>query len=197
MASEVSICNQALGWVGGRLITSLEDASTEAQLCKANYTELRLAVLSDSLWHFARKTYVASVPEAFAVDEWNEYSFKFLLPADVILVRNVYADSQGKIPAEWIVQAGRIYSNSAQIFYEATVDVVSAQLMPPTFRQALAARLSMDLAIPIAQSRTLQQDMANLYTVKLDEAAGIDAQQGPRKLKTQSRLNGARFGTLG
>ena len=55
MASEVSICNQAISWLGGKSIISLDDGTTEANLCKANYDHLRDVVLEAKAWTFAIK----------------------------------------------------------------------------------------------------------------------------------------------
>jgi hypothetical protein len=50
MASEVSICNRALAMLGANTITSLQDGSTEANVCNAVYADARDAVLRSHPW---------------------------------------------------------------------------------------------------------------------------------------------------
>jgi hypothetical protein len=196
MASEVTICNQALSWLGQTPITSLEDPSTTAQLCKANYSELRQAVLEDSRWHFARMTFILDTPELIPPTEWTDYAFKFPLPpVGMLIVRDVYENRQGDVEAQWTVQGEYIYANRNPIYVVATADIEGANAMTASFRQALAARIAMDLAVPITQSRTMQEDMATMYGVKLSEAVAIDSQQGENQIKSTSRLNDVRYGS--
>lgn len=54
MASEVTICNTALGYLGDTAeIASLNEASTQAQLCKKFYAPARDALLEMAAWGFA------------------------------------------------------------------------------------------------------------------------------------------------
>jgi hypothetical protein len=195
MASEVTICNQALSWLGQTPIISLNDPSTTAQLCKANYDDLRQTVLEDSRWHFARMTFVLDTPTLIPDTEWSQYTFKFPLPnTGMLVVRDVFDNKQGDNPAEWTVQQGFIYANTYPIYVVATADIEGPNLMTASFRQALSARIAMDLAVPITQSRTMQEDMSSMYAAKLQEAAAVDSQQGDISIKSSSRLNNARRG---
>jgi hypothetical protein len=56
--------------------------------------------------------------------------------------------------------------------------VTDPDRMEPLFREALAARLAMELAEPLGKSTTLQQTMAGLYADKLREARSVDGQEG-------------------
>ena len=53
--SPVQICNISIGWLGGTLITSLDDGTNEANLCKATYEPSRDQVLEERNWTFATK----------------------------------------------------------------------------------------------------------------------------------------------
>ena len=50
--------------------------------------------------------------------------------------------------------------------------------MDPSFREAFAARLALELAEPLGKSSTLQQTMAELYADKLRAARSSDGQEG-------------------
>jgi hypothetical protein len=184
-------------WLGANLITSLEDNSTEARICKANYIDLRQAVLEDSNWRFAKGSFKLNTPVTIPDTEWTEYGFKFAKPAGLLLVREGFTDARGDNDAEWEVEGDYIYSNTNPIYINATMDVEAANKMTATFRQALAARIARDNCIGITQSRVLQVDMNLLYEDKLNEAEAVDTQQGINMAKGKSRLNSARHGTLG
>ena len=53
--------------------------------------------------------------------------------------------------------------------------VTDANLMPPDFREALAYRLAAELAVPIAQSNTLKQQLAEDFKAQLRRAKSSDS----------------------
>ena len=53
MASQVEICNDALRMLAGRSITSIDDDSAEARVCKALYPLTRDEMLDEFDWRFA------------------------------------------------------------------------------------------------------------------------------------------------
>ena len=53
MASEVDLCNNALGQLGEDSITSLDDNSKKARLCKRFYPDARDTVLRAYPWRCA------------------------------------------------------------------------------------------------------------------------------------------------
>lgn len=208
--STVSICNQALGWLGADSILSINDPSKEAQLCKENFDALRDTVLEEREWTFAvRRLYLTPL---VATPVYG-YANNFLLPADVLRVLNIPgapggvvggidalnggrgADS-GQGLADWRVEsidAGRvIVANVSAVYCRVIWRVVNEQIWSAMFTQALAARLAADLAMPLVNSRSLQQDMWKLYTSKLSAAATMDGMQGKGEVKRASNLTNVR-----
>lgn len=178
--SEVSICNQAISWLAGSPIISLDDDTVEAKLCKANYEPARNAVLEDRAWTFATKRFVLT-PEA-AEPAWG-YSQQYLIPAEVIRVLEVHdADNQrranGPSDMDWRREENRIVCNRASIYMKGLVIIVDPERFTPAFVQCLAARIAADICIPLTESVKLQQDMWALYQVKLADAAATDGSQG-------------------
>lgn len=204
--STVSICNQALGWLGADTILSLTDESKEAQLCKDNFDALRDAVLEEREWTFAvRRLELAPLVAAPVYG----YSRQFLLPTDVIRVLNLpwgssdvfggllglsggaSADRQQQYP-DWRVEtvdAGTVVlANLERIRIRVIWRVTNEKLWSTMFVQALAARLAADLAMPLTNSRTLQKDMWNLYEMKLTKAGTMDGMQGSNEIKRSDQL---------
>jgi len=200
--SPVEICNLALGWLGADLIISLNDNSVEAKLCKANYALLRDAVLEEREWTFAVKRLE---PVELVDTPIYGYSKAFQIPPEVIRVLQVslggepgHEENSFRSTARGGTGMGRetridwsregdhiLANNAARIFMRCLIQVVDTNKFSPAFDQALAARMAMDLAIPITNSRSLQKDMAGMYADKIKLAAASDGMQG-RSFNTRS-----------
>ncbi len=179
-STSVDISNLALSYLGGNPITSLEDDSKEANLCKANYQPTLEAVLETREWSFAIKRFSTATPLSPA----PTYGFAnaFQLDADVLRVLEV---SDNKY--DWQIEGRTVVTDEASIEYKAIV-AVNAVLFSASFVQALASRLAAEIAIAITNSRTMQSQMLELYGVKLREAQASDGRQG-----TTRRVRGKRF----
>jgi len=196
--SPVAICNLALGWLGGDLIISLNDPSVEAKLCKANFDLLRDAVIEEREWTFAVKRLEPAQLTDGPLYGWDK---AFQIPVEVIRVLQVsragsvvdgaliegsfLSATRGgtgtgrETRIEWNREEDKIMANNAErIFIRALIRIEDTTKFSPAFDQALAARLSMELAIPITNDRKLQQDMASLYSEKMRLAAATDGLQG-------------------
>jgi hypothetical protein len=187
----VSICNQALGWLGASLILSLDDDTPEAILCKANYENLSRSVQEERVWSFAAKRFTMEAP---IPDEWGN-GFKYLIPGDVSVLYRVYQEPQGPTPLpNWVVESGYLRAQDweGKLFCKGIAPTTNNDLFTNTFIQCLAARLASDLAIPITKNRQLQMDMWKLYNDKLQEAGSVDGQQGSNERFSGSELVGVR-----
>jgi hypothetical protein len=195
MASEVSICNVALGWLGQTPISSLTDASVTAQLCRDNYDEARMAVLEEGVWSFAQRKFVLSTAIVPTSDMWSDGHY-FLIPGDILKVREAYQfPRQPGDPLEgWTVEGKYLVSWWDTVYCLGTEDIKTPDAMDSAFRAALAARLAADLCLPITQSNTMAGDMWTLYEDKLTRAAVIDASQSRRYAVGGGRISRARWG---
>lgn len=198
MASEASICNLALGWIGGNLITSLDDETKEAQLCKANYPLLRDAVLEAADWSFAIKRFILP---ASATPPVTGYSHAYPLPPEVLRVILLSARRTQDYPAvpDWQVEGNEIVTDYDACYAKCVVQVDDPTKFSPLFVNALAARIAADLAVPVASSRQLQSDMWELYTTKKSEANTQNSKQGTAQHVRSNALKTARRsgGTIG
>ena len=189
MASEVSICNQAIGWLGGNPITSFTDNTVEAQLCGINYPLLRDAVLEEGKWTFATKR-IKLLPSAQAPAQG--YSHRFEVPSTVMTVIRCtqYADDKEfKQDLDWRLEEEFILTNVDELYAKCIVNVTDVKKFTNTFNQALAARIAADLAAPLTESTTKETRMWEKYYRNLDIALGIDGMQGRSDiLRTRSRI---------
>jgi hypothetical protein len=171
----VSICNLALGWIAGNLIVSLDDESTEARLCKANFDLVRDAVLEARAWTFATKRFVLAPSAEEPAFGWTR---QFPLPPEVVRVlRCDDAGGSGRLP--WAREGTAILADDVDVLHvTAIVRVEDAALWSPAFGNAVAARLAAELAVPLSENRSLQADLWSLYERKLKQAGTLDGMQG-------------------
>lgn len=153
--SAVDICNVALSRAGiSRVIASLDEASTEAQICRAIYPSALDAVLSAAPWPFATKRAVLT---PIADGARGGYAFAYTLPGDCIAVQEVFGGRRlredQKIPFQIETDADlRILltdREDAEIKYTARVE--NPLTFHPLFVEALSWYLAEDLAISLAK----------------------------------------------
>jgi len=181
--SEVAICNQALSWLGGDKIISLDDDQVEAKLCKANYDLLRDAVLEDREWTFA----VARIEPPLLVNApVYGYSHAFQISPNVIRVLQVTdSKSHNWSKLDWLREGGTIVTDAARIWARVLVRVTDTTKFSPAFDQVLAARIAMDICLPLTNSPKMMERMTALYGEKIRLAASTDGMQG-RSYRTRS-----------
>jgi len=199
LSSVVEICNMALGWIGADRITSLDDNSEQAVLCKLNYATSRDTVLESREWTFAVKRF--SLTPTGVTPEFN-WGNAFSLPTEILRVISVERESvvgSNELTSNfveheqmnWVREGNEVLSDWDSIKIRAIIRIEDTTLFSPSFVHVLAARLAADLCIPITRSKTLQQQMFALYGAKLDDAAATDGMQG-RSKRIRSRYLAAR-----
>jgi hypothetical protein len=195
MISETSICNQALSWIGGSPIESLEDPIQAGRFCKANYPFLRDAVIEARFWSFARVRHVSTVADKPVSPSWGN-QFLHSVPVDWLQVFYVYDDPHADRQIEgWTREGLTVYADYGTVYMAGVQRITDTGKFSNLFVQCLAARLAADLAMPIAGDRALQRDMWNLYEVKMAEAAARDGAQGRNQRIRSSTLVDARYNT--
>jgi hypothetical protein len=177
MATEVSICANALRRLGDSPIVSLTDDTERARLCNAFYSEARDDVLRSHPWNFAITRQQLSQLSATPL---YQYSYQYALPTDPFCLRVLemeYSDYVFKI--EHLAGTGRVLltdEGTAKIIYIARI--TDTAQFDSLFIDTLTAKLSVDLAYPVTGSVQLQQNMQKLFESKLREARSVDGQEG-------------------
>ena len=177
MATEVSICSNALRRLGDDPITSLTDDTERARLCNSFYEDSRDAVLRSHPWNFAiTRASLAKLSTAPAYGFANQFS----LPTNPYCLRVLgmeYEDYIFKI--ENVATHGRVLLTdeaTANILYVARI--TDTNLFDAMFVDVLTQKLAVDLAYPVTNSTTLQTQMQKVFEKKLSEARSIAGQEG-------------------
>lgn len=170
MASDIDVINSALSKLGEQPILAVGEASPAGRISGRTYDDIRDALLREFPWNFATKR--ASLAANVVAPVWG-FARKFVLPADNL--RLIEINNSGD--QEWRNESGTIVTDMTaplEIRYVARVPVDS---MDSTFREALAARLAMEWAEPLAQTSTVVNSMAAFYRNKLQVARVADGQE--------------------
>jgi len=177
MATDVSICSNALRRLGDSPITSLTDDTERARLCNAFFADARDSVLRSHPWNFAITR--ATLTKLTATPAYG-YDYQYALPTNPYCLRVLgmeYPDYDFKIENDSTF--GRVLitnESTAKILYIARV--TNAVLFDSMFVDVLTAKLAVDLAYPVTGSVQLQGQMEKLYQQKLSEARSVDGQEG-------------------
>lgn len=187
---QVGICNLALGWVGANPITALDDASTNAQLCSANWDAVRDSVLEAREWTFAVDRVELAADATAPAFQWG---LRYQLPSTCVRVIEA-DDGSGYSDFEWVKEGRYLLTNQAAPLAIRYVKLVEdTALWSPGFAMAMAYRLAFSICIPINENRTLQGDLWSLYQKTLTEAGRLDGLQGRSEHVRQSALHQRRW----
>lgn len=194
--SDVEIANLALTALGTKLITSFLDESVEAQLSKLHYPTARDAALEEREWTFAVKR--ATLASLQALPEWG-YAFAHQVPADTIRLIEVrdtfprrFYSNETSNRLRWVREGNTILSDTGTVFARYLARVEDPNIYSPAFVKVVAARLAMDMCIPITQSRKTYENMAAAYEIAVKKAAVTDGMQGRTEIARSGRLTGIR-----
>jgi hypothetical protein len=176
MLSEVSICNQALGYLGANPITSFADQSTTAELCRNNYPYIRDAVLEECMWSFATVRATSTTADR---DDWGQ-AYKHAVPLDWLKVLRCYTNVSSNDPSEWIQSCGWrregrfILAEDDNLYMLGVKRVTDTGMFNSMFVQALATRLAAEMAVPITENLKMYETYWILYNKKIMDAESRD-----------------------
>ena len=176
--SEVAIVNSALIRLGQQAITSLTDDTNEAILSNVMYYTVRDAVLASHPWNEATKR--ATLAAAATAPNWG-FAAAFPVPADYIrLIRLEDGTQRFRIEKHPGASDSIVIATSGtalKITYVFKLEVVPQ--MSELMKQAISARLTAELSIPITGSASKHQQYWQLYQQFMAEAQYQDSMQAP------------------
>ena len=175
MPSETDIANVALRLVGGTRITSLTQATPNANAVNDIYSQIRDDML-EYPWNFATQRVALaqlSTPPAFGFD------FAYALPADWAYTISVHDSDAGHgtidYREEQLASQKVLSTNHSTVYLTYVKKETDPNLMPASFRLALASALARNLAITIANSNVLEDQLSERAKKDLARAKSIDA----------------------
>ena len=201
MPSEVSICNIALDHIGKAQISSLTEASAEAQACSRHYALARDAVLTKYNYRFLRG--LRSLAQLAVNDRSPAWGYAYAVPPDVLRVRRVVpqieahaamSDPYGasgemidaRVPYE--LEGGNLYCDLDEVTLEYSRNDISATAYSQPVADAIATELAARISMPLTRDRQIRSDMLQLARIARIEAEVWDARQSPHSSDIQSAI---------
>lgn len=174
MASKVEIANRALQKLGAKRISTLEEDSVNARTVLAAFESVKLAELESHVWSFAiaRAELAADASEP----DWGRAN-SFELPADFVRLAHPYPEDNSNAD-DWQIEGRKILTNdAAPIYLRYVKDVTDPNEMTPLFREALSARLALELCEALTQSNTKKDSLKDDYAEVITRAKKSNAIQ--------------------
>jgi hypothetical protein len=163
--TDIQICNLALARLGDARITSLSDATAQAQYCSLFYAQTLEELQTEFDWQFCRKLAsltAAATPPAFG------YARRFAVPSDFLRLIRLNGIDEDENFSKWEIVDGFIHTDlaaPAQIEYIA--HVTDAAKFPAVFVEIISAKLATNLAMPLTGSKDLFAQMAEVFSANM------------------------------
>lgn len=197
MTTEIEICGMALNLVGKDPIVSFTDADRvqSAKLCKVFYPASRDAMLREHPWGFARKQVYLTQNENETI---HGFDYAYYYPSDCIMARSIYAglDPANHYPFGVQVSAdgnSRLIVTSVEdAVLEYTKAITNPNMFDPLFIEALAWRISIQLAFPLTGKAKGVESQQKGYSNALAAAKVFDANEGHMDMGTNRFIRARR-----
>ena len=184
--SETAICNMSLSLFGDMRISSIDDATETANLCKLWYEQCRDEVLSESgvEWRFAiartQLTQCATNPDF----GWN---YQYQLPADLLKIIKVldvysatvypYADLPQEYDINWKREGDKILTNWTTCYLHYVKQETDVTKFPALLVKSIYTLLASVLAGRIASNAQKSLELLQEYEAILSKAKSTNAEE--------------------
>jgi hypothetical protein len=198
-ASEVEICNEALGAIAETdFLDTLEEPSAAAIACKQFYAHSRDAVLESFWWPFATRQQTLAALDITVPSGWG---YAYALPSDCLAPQYLWSGTRNphpdlRIPFTLQSNEGLTSSilltdqESAELVY--TAKVTSPGRFSALFAEAVGYHLAAKLALALPGKRDFRSDAIALYKDALLRAASAAAASEQRDVEPDSAFITAR-----
>lgn len=157
MASDIGIVNSALLKIGAsKTIVSLTDDTPNAIKANAIFDIVRDALVRGGGWNFA--TTRVQLAQSTTIPAFD-YDFAYPLPADWLRTLRVYDNDAGGGTVEYRIEGTSILSYATEIWLLYLRRVTDPNVMTADFRELLSLKLAVELAIPVANSKSLRSEL--------------------------------------
>ena len=205
MATEVEICNMAMARIGvSSFISSLNEATNEARVCKLFFEPMRDFALRDGLWNFARKQ--QALADAGAPPE--QWAFKYILPDDCLKARFILMPGSPVLPGTYEVPGQTVFVTDTRVRYELgndagqkvlytnqpeavlvyTARVTDTTLFDPAFVSALSYLIASEIAMPLSVQPNVAKQARDAYQLTISTAAAHSMNEGYEGVPPESEF---------
>lgn len=178
--SSVALCNLALVRLGGATIAALDEGSKESILCGLLFDPSRDATLRDHPWNFATLRRSLADIGSGAPPWAHTYAY----PANCLFAREIVNPRGRQAPPVPFEVAGDgaggrvIHTDLAPAVLLYTARVTDLAACDPLFLEAFSWKLAAELAMPLANNKTLMEMAQSQYARLLTVARACDGNEG-------------------
>lgn len=173
--TDVEIFSRALVSLGRPPISSFDQPQVEAIAGRTVYQQVRKALLSKHPWSFAFREVDISPLDPTLRKYNSQYAYAYQIPTDCLVVAGLVP-----YPQDYWIFGDEIHSDEDTLTLRYIADVPETE-WPPYFAEAMAARLTAELAVAILDN----VQRAQVFEIKAREAEAkamhIDAMQRPTR----------------
>lgn len=174
MADKVTIVNRALSLLGAEPITALTEGTPEADIANRMYDESRRAILSETLWNFAKKRVLLNEIDEDPAWQLDQVRNIFQLPSDIIRIFGI-SDRN----AIWLIEQDRLLANVNEIGIIYVFNLEDTTKFSASFTDAFADKLAADMCYQVINSNTEAKLLLEKYDgVSLPKAMTENSQEG-------------------
>lgn len=173
MATDISICSNALQMLGDKAIAAFTDDSVRASLAGNLYPSLRDALLRSHPWN-CLVTRAALSPEVGAPA--FGYAYKFLIPADFV---RMVACGQDGAEHDYRIERGMILADENPLYIRYISNEVTEASWDPSMVHCMQLTMMSALAYPITASTSLAESLKVEAANALRSAKALDGQDNP------------------
>ncbi len=185
-STNADIANQALSKLGVAAIQALDDGSPNAQACELVFAAERDALLASYPWKFAKKR--KELPLDGSTPEFG-FAYAYSLPPDFM---EILPPTEPDRPYE--IEGGLLLSDEAELSVRYIARITDANAMTPWFREALAHKLAIEIALKVAKDGVRKKSaLEATYPAALAEAKRADARNSYPKRRNAGSWVRSRF----
>ena len=191
--SQTDILNKALTLVGAAPVVSINDGTTNANICANVYAIALQSVLSECKWNFAttraKLSLLTSGSTGYPAFLYMNEQFVYQLPTDVI---GIFGFNPGS--AQCREENGVLISDSADLGILYVYYDDDPGDYPSYFLEAFIDKLCSDIAYMIINSATIAESFVKKYeTVSLPKALSRNSQTGIQQTMIDDQWTRAKF----
>ena len=180
MPGETDVMNMGLSKIGQQPITSRTQGTTTSNAVDDIYDDLRDDLLRAHPWNFATKRVKLA---RSSTTPTYEYDYGYPLPADWLRTISVHDNDAGSgtLDSRTEILNGQIaiITSAEAVYLRYVYRVTDPNLMTADFVTALALAIGRDLAVIIASSNTLEDQLNKRFEKKIAQARSSDAIGAP------------------
>lgn len=174
--SNTSIANSALSKIGADRISSLDEDSKKARLCKERLPFLRVEVLAAHNWKFAKKR--ANLAALVSTPAFG-WSYEYQIPSDY--VNMVIDPTEIDTPCDYIIEGRKILADDSSLDILYIFDEDNYGNWEMLAAETLSWRLAADISYAITGSKEVAKLMMEGYGQWLKDARYSDSRQQPMR----------------